>query len=173
MAKDKLTFMKTWYDSVKGDKFNATTDQEMAYVLFAAYQYAVTGTPIDLGDVFGPEFRGLNRCMPNIYDQMDRIDNWGRENSGKNQKYDPDAIYRLAKLGRTQKEICEELGYDVSKYRSISSNKGWLRAKAEEGTEIFGKGTEKYRNLQKCTEIGQKSTESVQKCTEIVQKFDF
>ena len=70
---DKMIFMRDWYESIMNDEYIETTEQEMSYILYAAMQYCFTGEKINLGEVFGSEFRGLNRSMPNIYSQIDKI----------------------------------------------------------------------------------------------------
>lgn len=126
---DKMIFMRDWYESIMNDEYIETTEQEMSYILYAAMQYCFTGEKINLGEVFGNEFRGLNRSMPNIYSQIDKIMSYNEKQGKKNQKYDNDAIEALAAQGYSQKEICRELGYDESKSRSLSSNAGYKRGR--------------------------------------------
>lgn len=126
---DKMIFMKDWYESIISDEYVETTEQEMSYILYAAMQYCFTGEKINLGDVFGSEFRGLNRSMPNIYSQIDKIMTYNEKQGKRNQKYDNDAVEALAAQGYSQKEICRELGYDESKSNSLSSNAGYKRGR--------------------------------------------
>lgn len=129
---DKLIFMKKWYDAIMNDKIVETTPQEMAYILYAAAKYAFEGEKINFGSEFGPEFKGLGRAMPNIYSQMESIKEYGEKFQGVNQKYNDDEVRELASRGMTQKEICEELGYDSAKSKSLSSNKGY-----KEGRKMY------------------------------------
>ena len=150
---DTFKFQKDWYEDIVNNPFIKTSPQEMAYILYAAMQYAFNdGTPIDLGEVFGAEFKGLNRDMPNIYGQMDKIKNY--QNNKNEEKYNNEAIYKLRMEGKTGKEICKILGYPVECERSLSSTKGWVKAKKE---------------LQKNTEICTENTESVQSVTDAIQ----
>ena len=126
---DKMIFTKQWYNAIMEDEYIQTTEQEMAYILYAAMQYSFTGEKIDLGVVFGNEFKGLNRSMPNIYSQIDNIMAHGVAAGKQNQTYDNDAIEELAAKGMTQKAICAELGYDVSKSKSLSSNPGYKKGR--------------------------------------------
>ena len=74
---DTFKFQKDWYEVIMNDQYVKTSPQEMAYILYAAMQYAFNdGKPIDLGEVFGSQYGGLNRAMPNIYGQMDKIKNY-------------------------------------------------------------------------------------------------
>lgn len=172
--KIKLIFMKDQYDAIMNDDVEATTEQEMAYILFAAAQYAFNKEKINIGEVFGKEFKGLNRSMPNIYSQMDRIKIWTEEQGKINVKYDADAIKELKVNNPTMtaKQICIELGYPEENARSLTSNKGW-----KEAQQIIKDRNE--QTVQKCTESVQmdktvqncgvqKNTESVQKSTENV-----
>jgi len=179
---DTFKFQKDWYENIINDKFVTTSPQEMAYILYAAMQYAFNdGNPIDLGEVFGEQFVGLNRSMPNIYGQMDKIKNY--EKNKNEEKYDNDAIYRLRMKGKTGKEICKELGYPADRERSLSSTKGWVKAREDKkkgltladilNTEICIGGTD---NTEICTDVTDstdsvtvQNTETVQKNTESVQ----
>lgn len=126
MAADKMIFMKKWYDAIVSDDVEETTPEEMAYILYAAMQYCFNDERINIGDVFGREFRGLNRAMPNIYSQIDAIQNFGT----KNIKYDAKAIKDLASQGYSVKQICEKLGYPEEKSRSLYKNPGYIEGKA-------------------------------------------
>ena len=131
--RDSMIFQKAWFESIADDELLETSPQEMAYILYAAARYCYYDEKINMGEVFGNEFKSLNRDMPNIYTQIDKIANYGSTfGNGKsgNQKYDSEKIEELARQGMTQKEICEELGYDVSKSRSLSSNAGYKRGRA-------------------------------------------
>lgn len=126
---DKMIFMKDWYESIMSDEYIETTEQEMSYILYAAMQYWFTGEKINLGTVFGNEFKGLNRSMPTIYSQIDKMAEYIDKQGKKNQKYDNDAVEELAAQGMSQKEICRALGYDESKSNSLSSNAGYKRGR--------------------------------------------
>lgn len=127
---DRMIFQKKWYESLMEDEYSDITDQEMAYILYAAMMYSFEGGRTDLGATFGEEFKSLNRVMPNIYSQIDNIENYNNKFQGKNQKYDNEAIKALAAEGYTQKEICLKLGYDPAKSRSLSSNRGYIEGRA-------------------------------------------
>ena len=143
----------------------------MAYIVYAAMQYAFNdGQPIDLGETFGEQFRGLNRSMPNIYDQINRIKNY--EKNKNEEKYDNDAIYQLRMEGKTGKEICQILGYPLERERSLSSTKGWKKAREDKkkNTEICKISVKPIEKIQiQNTESVQSNTENVQKDTESVQ----
>ena len=160
---DTFKFQKDWYEAIVNDKYVKTTPQEMAYILYAAMQYAFNDKPIDLGEVFGSQFNGLNRSMANIYGQMDRIKNY--EKTKKDGAYDNDAIYRLRMEGKKGKEICQILGIPLEKQKSLSTTKGWLKAR-----EDMKKGTDDEEDTERNTESVQIQTESVKSVsTESVQ----
>lgn len=168
---DTFKFQKDWYEAILNDKYVKTTPQEMAYIVYAAMQYAFNdGQPIDLGETFGEQFRGLNRSMPNIYDQINRIRNY--EKNKNEEKYDNDAIYKLRMEGKTGKEICQILGYPLERERSLSSTKGWKKAREDKkkNTEICKTSVKSIEKIQiQNTESVQNNTENVQKDTESVQ----
>ena len=56
-------------------------------------------------------------------------------------KDDNDAVRDLAAKGLSQKAICMELGYDVNKARSLSSNSGY-----REGRELYKKSQKLSEN---------------------------
>lgn len=164
---DTFKFQKDWYEAIINDKYVKTSPQEMAYILYAAMQYAFNeGNPIDLGEVFGEQFSGLNRSMPNIYGQMDKIKNY-EKNKGED-KYDNDAIYKLRMEGKKGKEICQILGIPLEREKSLSSTKGWIKAREDKkkNTEICKNSVKQDESIRgddtENTEILQKSTESVQ-----------
>ena len=167
---DTFKFQKDWYENIINDKYVKTSPQEMAYILYAAMQYAFNGgNPIDLGEVFGPEFGGLNRSMANIYGQMDKIKNY--EKIKNEEKYDNDEIYRLRIEGKTGKEICQILGYSLEREKSLSSTKGWIKAREDKkagriDTEICKK------SVSLDTDGVQKSVKNTEICTDSV-KFEF
>ena len=125
---DKMTFMKKWIDDIREDENLDVSEQELAYIVYAAVSYGVTGDKINLGDTFGKEFKYLNYAMSNIYGQIDNIQSYGEEKKASILKYDSDAIYALRMQGYTAKEICIEFGYPIEKANNITSNKGWVRA---------------------------------------------
>lgn len=171
---DTFKFQKDWYEAILNDKYVKTTPQEMAYIVYAAMQYAFNdGQPIDLGETFGEQFRGLNRSMPNIYDQINRIKNY--EKNKNEEKYDNDAIYQLRMEGKTGKEICQILGYPLERERSLSSTKGWKKAREDKkkNTEICKIFVKPVGKIQiQNTESVQSNTENVQKDTESVQSIN-
>lgn len=129
--KEKLTFMKKWYDDIRNDENLEITNQEMAYILFASAIYAFEGEKINIGDVFGKEFKGLNMAMPNIYGQIDNINDYNTLQSENNIKYDDDAIYKLAMTGMKGTKVWAQLGYNKDKVASLYTNKGWIKAQKE------------------------------------------
>ena len=163
MANGKMVFLQSWYDAIMSDEYLETTDQEMAYILYAAMLYSFNGEKTNLGAVFGPEFKGLNRAMPNIYSQIDNIQEYGDKNGAKNQKYNNDKIRELAAQGLTQKEICIQLGYDVNKCRSLSSNKGYIEGRSE---YISQKKSENGRTDKKLTISDSKLTKNEEEMTD-------
>ena len=190
---DTFKFQKDWYEAIIHDKYVKTTPQEMAYILYAAMQYSFNdGEPIDLGEVFGPQFEGLNRSMANIYGQMNKIKNYEK---GKNEdKYDNDLIYQLRMEGKKGREICQILGLSPEKERSLSSTKGWIKAREDmkkdteickivqksvkpsvkldtDDTEILQKSVKNTENVQKSVQI--QNTESVQTVQKSVKNTDF
>ena len=165
---DKMTFMAKWLEDIKADKNLNVTEQELAYITYAAVIYGVSSEKINIGAIFGNDFKFLNMAMPNIYGQIDNIQNY---DPGRKIKYDSDAIKELRLQGKTAAEICEELGYDVTKANSLTSNKGWKEAGqilAQKKKENPDSVQNLYRTVQKNTE--QNGTESIQKNTESVQK---
>lgn len=174
---DTFKFQKDWYEAIMNDKFVKTSPQEMAYILYAAMLYAFDGKPVDLGEIFGAEFCGLNRSMPNIYGQMDKIQNY-QKNKGTDDKYDNEAIYQLRMQGKKGSEICAILGYPPDKERSLSSTKGWRKAREDKkkgiqiDTEILQKSVKNTDSVQKNTDV-QMNTESVQTVQKSVNFTDF
>ena len=146
---DKMIFQKKWYDAIKEDEYIETTEQEMAYILYAAMIYSFEGERIDIGEVFGKEFKGLNRSMPNIYSQIDNIVGWSDKMSDSKRKYDPDRIRELRLQGYKAREICEIEGYDVSKANNITSNRGWKEAGEILKEQKNPENTEFVQNLEK------------------------
>ncbi len=136
---DKMTVMKKWIEDIRADENLDMTEQEIAYVVYAAVNYGLTGDKINHGELFGKEFKHLNYAMPNIYGQIDNIQNYGEEKKVTVLKYDADAIYGLRMQGLTAKEICISLGYPVEKANNITSNKGWVRANQELKIQKSGK----------------------------------
>ena len=125
---DKVTLMKKWFDDIREDEnLFDLTETDIAYLIYAAAQYGFTGEKVNLGEVFGKEYRGLNMAMPNIYGQIDRIKNFN-DKVGGSIKYDSEAIKELRLKGMTALEICRELGYPAEKVKSLTSNKGWKEA---------------------------------------------
>lgn len=163
----KLTFMKNWYDAIIEDEYVETSPQEMAYILYAAANYAFFGERIDIGKIFGENFKGLNRSMPTIYSQIDNIKEFGERNQGKNQKYDNDKVRELAAMGLTQKDICKELGYDVDKSKSLSSNKGY-----KEGVALYKKSLSED-NSHPVASFNTKLSKTVKVDESPMEKFDF
>lgn len=171
---DTFKFQKDWYEAIVNDKYVKTSPQEMAYILYAAMQYAFNdGEPIDLGEIFGVEFSGLNRAMANIYGQMDRIKNY--EKGKKEGGYDNKLIYQLRMEGKKGKEICKILGIPLDKEKSLSSTRGWKKAKEDlqKNTEICTDDTEICKNnTVQNTESVQKSVKNTENVQKSVQNED-
>ncbi len=117
--------MSKWLKDIKEDQNLELSEQELAYIVYAAVKYGLEGEKLNLGEVFGKEFKYLNIAMPNIYGQIDNIQGY---DLGRRTKYDSEKIKELKLKGYTAVQICEELGYDKSKARSLTSNKGWREA---------------------------------------------
>jgi hypothetical protein len=170
---NKVTLMEKWFDDIRNDENLVNlTEQDIAYIMYAAANYGFTGQKTDIGAVFGSEFRGLNFAMSNIYGQIDRISGYGNKMSnGRKVKYDSEAIKNLRLTKHcTAVQICDELGYDRECAKSILSNKGWVEAGkilAEQKAKEIQKSTD---SIQITTEKIQKSTENLQKSTDSVQQ---
>ena len=177
----KVTLKSDWFDAIREDEtLGGISEEQMAYIIYAATMYGFTGEKVNIGNVFGKEFAVLNFCMTNIYSQIDRIKVYSEEQGKVNEKYDADAIKEL-KINNPQmtaKEICRELGYPESKAKSITTNKGWLEAQSmikSKNIEIVQKLTDSVKksvqketeNVQKLTDIQTESTENVQKKTDV------
>ena len=168
----KVTLRKQWFDDIKNDPNFDITEQELAYIIYAAAMYGFTGEKVNIGEVFGREFRGLNFTMPNIYGQIDNIQQYD-PSKGKVVKYDSNAIYELKVQNEkmTAREICKALGYPEDKARSLTSNEGWKRAQKEilqkksENTDT-DQSNQSVLSVQIDSELTQKSTDSVQKKSE-------
>ena len=164
---DKITLRKKWFDDVINDPNFETDEQELAYMIYAAVMYGFNGEKIDIGEVFGKEFKGLNRSMPNIYGQIDNIKNYDF-GTGNKTKYDAEMIRDLRLQGLTAKQICKELGISEDKARSLTSNRGWLEA----GKILTEEGqTESQKSVQKSQISVQSQTEkSDLTCTDESEK---
>ena len=165
---DKVTIMKKWINDIVEDPNVDASEQDLAYIIYAAYVYGTTGEKINIGEVFGKEFKMLNMIMPNIYGQIDNIKNYD-PSDGRNAKYDADAIRECRLRGLTAKETCIELGYPEAKARSITTNKGWKEAGEilrgmettvqNESESVLGVSKELISNVQKKSDLTQKLTE--------------
>ena len=147
---DKMTVMKKWIDGIRNDENLEVTEQEMAYIMYAMITFGLDGEKVNIGDVFGKEFKHLNFAMSNIYGQIENIQNYGEEMKASVLKYDADKIYELRMAGMTAKEICIELGYGEEKANNITSNKGWKLAGVElkkSGVQKSGKSGNSVQNL--------------------------
>ena len=147
--------MKKWIDGIRNDENLEVTEQELAYIIYAIVSFGLDGEKINIGEVFGKEFKHLNFAMSNIYTQVESIQNYGEEKKASTLKYDSDRIYELRLEGYTAKEICAMEGYGEDKANNITSNKGWKLA----GAELKARGV-------------QKSGKSVQNNTEVTQNIE-
>ena len=126
-----IIFLKNWYDELINDEFSPLSAEEMAYILYAAAMYSWEGVKTNFKDTFGRA--DLNRVMAPYYTQIDNILKYKSSSNNVavgNQSYNNFAISDLASKGFTQKEICQILGYDESKSRSLSTNKGYREGRA-------------------------------------------
>ena len=126
-----IVFLEQWKDELMNDEFAPLTEQEVAYLVYAAAIYCWSGEKTDFEAVFNrPD---LNRVMASYYFQIDNIvnykDNMKKVTEGK-QTFDNEAIKELAAQGISQKEICRRLGYDEARSRSLSSNRGYREGRA-------------------------------------------
>ena len=150
---DSVKLMKKWFDDIQADEIlGGLSEQEMAYIIYAAAHYGFSSEKTNFETKFGPEFKNLAFAMSNIYGQIDNIQNYS-DKMNTNVKYDAEQIYQLRMEGKTGKEICQILGLPPEKQRSLSTNPGWKRAKKDLDT-------------QKNTETVQKNTDSVQTVTD-------
>lgn len=164
MAADKMTIMKKWIDGIRNDENLEVTEQELAYIIYAMVSFGLDGDKVNIGEVFGKEFKHLNFAMSNIYTQVESIQNYGEEKKASVLKYDADRIYELRLEGYTAKEICAMEGYGEDKANNITSNKGWKLA----GEEL------KKRRVQKSGNSVKSVSESVQSNTDSMERnFDF
>lgn len=164
MAAEKMTIMKNWIDGIREDENIDLTEQQIAYIIYAMVTYGLDGTKVNIGNVFGEEFKHLNLAMSNIYTHIDNIQNYKEEKKASVLKYDADRIYELRLEGYTAKEICIMEGYGEDKANNITSNKGWKLA----GEEL------KKRRVQKSGNSVKFVSESVQNNTDNTQiGFDF
>ena len=122
---DKMTVMRKWLDDIEADENVTLTDNDRAYIAYAILRYGLYGEKTNIGEVFGKEHSTLNLAMPNIYGQIDNIQNY---NPNRSAKYDPEEIKRLRLEGYTSPQICDVLGIPRSKAKSITTNKGWKDA---------------------------------------------
>lgn len=133
MATDNIIFLKEWYEELINDEFAPLTAEEFSYILYAATMYSWNGEKTNFEETFGR--KDLNRMMAPYYAQIDKIVNY-RDKSKVvkegNQSYDDEAIKALAAQGVTQRKICQTLGYDETKSRSLSSNRGY-----KEGRKLY------------------------------------
>ena len=126
-----IVFLEQWKDDLLNDEFAPLSEEEIAYLIYAAATYCWSGEKTDFNEVFNrPD---LNRVMAPYYTQIDNIvnykDNMKKVTEGK-QTFDNDAIKELAAQGVSQKEICRRLGYDEARSRSLSSNRGYREGRA-------------------------------------------
>lgn len=122
-------FSEEWYKELTDkNNFLNLTEEEVCLVIAAVCIYGIAGMRLDLSN-FNAGSDKLNGIANGYYGQVDRILN--RKVSGKNKKYDDEAIEKLAREGKSQTEICKALGYDVSKSKSLSSNKGYKKGRRD------------------------------------------
>lgn len=155
---NNIVFLEQWKDSLINDEFAPLSEQEVAYMVYAAAIYCWTGEKTDFKEVF--DRPDLNRVMAPYYSQIDNIvnykDNMKKVVEGK-QTFDNEAIKELAAQGISQKEICRRLGYDEARSRSLSSNRGY-----REGRAIFMATPRSLcQNQSEKSEMTQNESESV------------
>ena len=122
----KVVILEDWIEDLKKDKnlSSGMTPYSEAYILYALYKYNISGEQVDLGEVFGAPNGILNFVLPGLYTQIDKIKGT-HKGVTKASKYDNEAIEELAASGMGPKAICDELGLDPAKAKSLSSNKGY------------------------------------------------
>lgn len=155
MAKlsEDIVFLDEWENDLMNDEFAPASVEDVAFMLYAAKKYCRTGEKTNFAEVFNkPE---LNAQMKSYYPQIDKIINYRKgngENNKKNgnQSYDNEAVKALVLKGFTQKEICRALGYDESKSRSLSTNKGY-----REGSALFAKLSKEEKDKIKSQKVSE------------------
>lgn len=164
--KIKMTVMKKWFDDILDDPNDDTTPQEMAYIMYAVLHYGLYGEKINIGEIFGQEFKGLNRAMPNIYGQIDNIKNFDPAD-GKKVKYDAEVVKQMRLEGLTAREIVVKLGYGEDKARSLTTTKGWKEAGRILANQKKSENTDSVQKVWKVDNI--KNTDLLQKNTDLNQ----
>ena len=137
--------MEDWISALEDEKRigGSLSPECVAYILYGAYKYGVSGKPVDLGGVFGDQYGVLNLFLSGLYPQIDKMQNFSK-GEHKGGKYNNDAIFELARQGKGPKAICEELGYDPASAKSIASNKGYkegrilFKGSKDNSIETFG-----------------------------------
>ena len=134
----KIVILEDWIENIKNDKNLAggINEEAIAYILYGLYKYNTTGEQVDLGEVFGGAAGILNFVLSGLYPQVDKIK--GVNRGVKGSKYDNEAIEELAAAGMGPRAICDELGIDPVKAKSLGSNKGYKAGRArylEKGKE--------------------------------------
>ena len=126
----KILIMDEWIKALQEDKNlgGSLNAEGIACILYGLYEYNVSGERPDLGAIFGGNYGILNFAMPGLYTQIDKMK--GINRGQKTSKYDNEAIQELASLGFGPKDICERLGIDPSKAKSLASNKGYKAGRA-------------------------------------------
>lgn len=152
---NNIVFLEKWKNELMEDEFSPLNEEEVAYIIYAAAIYCWTGEKTNFEEVF--DRVDLNRVMAPYYTQIDNIANYkvsmGVNPARGKQAYDSEAIRELAAQGLSQKEICKRLGYDESKSRSLSSNRGY-----REGREQYLAGRSNQSESQLvCQEVSQLS----------------
>lgn len=168
-----IVFLEQWKDELLNDEFAPLNEEEVAYMMYAAAIYCWTGEKTNFKEIF--DRVDLNRIMAPYYSQIDSILNY-RENMRNNirgrQSLDKEEIKKLASRGFTQRQICEELGYDVDKLKSISSNPGWKEGRAIYIASSHTENVQKVQNVQKWVQkVTETPTEKVQKVTESTENY--
>ena len=55
---DGVTLMSKWFEDIKDDPNLKITDQDIAYMIFAAAQYGFYGVKVDLGETLVQSLEG-------------------------------------------------------------------------------------------------------------------
>ena len=118
MAESKIVLLPEWVSTIK----QTLTQDDAAKVIQAIIYYSLYDEKIEIGDALKP-------VAAPYFDQIDKILKKYPNGGGRRDKYDNDAIAKLAAQGKSVKEICEELGVEYS--RGIYSTRGYKDGRAK------------------------------------------
>ena len=104
MAESKIVLLPEWVGTIK----QTLSQDDAAKVIQAIIYYSLYDEKIEIGDALKP-------VAAPYFDQIDKILKKYPNGGGRRDKYDNDAIAKLAAQGKSVKEICEELGVEYSR----------------------------------------------------------